>query len=112
MAGYEASVQHFVYETLVAISPPFLSLAPPSLPPSSLPPPSLFPSLPPSLPPPTSCPPICLQGLLTLTNGTTIEGLFGGNWHRRIDISRGVLEDGERCEESIDAAVAVMAELQ
>jgi len=53
-----------------------------------------------------------LQGLLTLTNGTTIEGSFSGYWHKRIEINRGLLEDGERYKETADTIKAVMAELQ
>ena len=44
--------------------------------------------------------------MLTLTNGTTVEGVFGGNWTGRIEITKGVLSDkgseetdGERFDE-------------
>ena len=30
---------------------------------------------------------------MTLTNGVRIEGSFGGNWLKRIEISKAVLED-------------------
>ena len=51
-----------------------------------------------------------LQGLLTLTNGTTIEGIFGGSWTKKIEITKGVLKDdiqrSSETSESIDAAIS------
>ncbi len=38
--------------------------------------------------------------MLTLTNGTTVDGVFGGNWKGRIEIMRAVLAD--KREEGID----------
>ncbi len=32
-------------------------------------------------------------GLLTLTNDTTINGTFGGNWSDKIEVVKGVLEN-------------------
>ena len=60
------------------------------------------------------CTIIRLQGLLTLTNGTTIEGSFGGNWFGKIEVTKGTLADkDQQHEDSTDgAARAAMAELQ
>ncbi len=38
--------------------------------------------------------------MLTLTNGTTVDGIFGGSWKGKIEIMRGVLAD--KGEEGID----------
>lgn len=44
-----------------------------------------------------------LQGLLTLDNGTTIEGTFSGSWTKRIEIVKGILEDSaQRLSEGSD----------
>ena len=53
-----------------------------------------------------------LQGTLTLTNGTTIDGSFAGQWHKKIEVQKGILEDVEQREERTNKAQAVMAELQ
>ena len=55
---------------------------------------------------------MCTQGLLSLTNGTTIEGTFGGRWHKKIEIVKATLEDGEKVQEDTDSAHAAISELQ
>ena len=52
------------------------------------------------------------QGVLTLTNGTVIEGSFGGSWNKKIEISKATLEDKELLADSTDSVSAVMSELQ
>ena len=53
-----------------------------------------------------------LQGLVTLTNGTKIDGSFGGSWHKKIEIVKATLEDGDKLQEETDSAHNAMAELQ
>lgn len=55
---------------------------------------------------------VCLQGLLSLTNGTRIEGAFGGSWHKKIEIVKATLEDGDKVQEDTDSAHVAIAELQ
>lgn len=52
------------------------------------------------------------QGRLSLTNGTKIEGSFGGSWHEKIEIVKATLEDSDRVKEDTDSAHSVIAELQ
>ena len=49
--------------------------------------------------------------MLTLTNGTTIEGVFGGNWRGRIEIVKGVLDE-EVGKDDTDGERTAFAELQ
>jgi hypothetical protein len=53
-----------------------------------------------------------MQGLLSLTNGTRIEGAFGGSWHKKIEIVKATLEDGDKVQEDTDSARVAIAELQ
>ena len=55
---------------------------------------------------------MCTQGLLSLTNGTTIEGTFGGSWHKKIEIVKATLEDGDKVQEDTDSARVAISELQ
>lgn len=53
------------------------------------------------------------QGLLTLDNGSTIEGIFSGSWTKKIEIVKGVLEDGnQRSSEGDDYVDSAISELQ
>lgn len=53
------------------------------------------------------------QGLLTLDNGSTIEGTFNGSWMKRIEIVKGTLEDGNhRSSEGADSVDTAVSELQ
>lgn len=55
---------------------------------------------------------VCVQGLLSLTNGTRIEGAFGGSWQKKIEIIKATLEDGDKVQEDTDSAHVAIAELQ
>ena len=52
------------------------------------------------------------QGLVTLTNGTKVDGTFGGSWHKKIEIVKATLEDGDKVQEERDSAQVAIAELQ
>ena len=53
------------------------------------------------------------QGLLTLDNGTTIDGTFSGSWTKKIEIVKGTLEEkGQRSSEGGDDPDSAIAELQ
>lgn len=49
---------------------------------------------------------------MTLTNGTKVDGTFGGSWHKKIEIVKATLEDGDKLQEESDSAQVVLAELQ
>ena len=56
--------------------------------------------------------PLLFQGLVTLTNGTKVDGTFGGSWHKKIEIVKATLEDGDKVQEERDSAQVAIAELQ
>ena len=49
---------------------------------------------------------------MSLTNGTRIDGAFGGNWHKKIEIVKATLEDGDKAQEDTDSAHLAVAALQ